>query len=98
MASERVFANKINKKLNNNSYVYYGSGNNKNDIRTDDRNIYQKINDIFKSKKFVYKADVILTTKSGDRPETIIARNKQFLITSSNKLIPITEIIDIKFQ
>ena len=68
----RVFANKIDKRLDNNK-EYNVSKN--DEIKTDEKkeykgipigkNINQKINEIFSSYKYVYKADVIITTDDG---------------------------------
>ena len=62
----KVFANKIDKELNNNATVYYD----KNEVRNEQKdnsnsifNVNQKINQIFSSARYVYKADVIITTK-----------------------------------
>ncbi len=62
------------------------------------KNINQKINDIFKSSQYVYKADVQLTLKDGSVTKRIVGRNSNYLITIDNELIPISDIIDIKRQ
>lgn len=107
-----VFANKIDKILNNNEKVYYS--NKKDEIedresKNDEKatnvlnsgsntlNINQKINNIFKSNKYVYKADVVITTKEGSMIKKIIGQNKTQLITIDNELISISDILDIKF-
>ncbi len=58
--------------------------------------IRKKINDIFNSKNFVYKANVIITTKDGDREVTLIHKNNDHLLTINNESIPIDSVIDIK--
>lgn len=60
------------------------------------KNINQKINEIFKSSNYIYKADVELKLKSGKITKRIIGKNANNLITMDNELIPISEIIDIK--
>lgn len=93
----KVFANKINKKIeNNNSY----SVTKNDEIRksTIPKNINLKINEIFKSNNYVYKADVLLTTKSGTSKKRIIGRNKNNLITIDNETISIDDIIDINYE
>ena len=60
------------------------------------KDINQKINEIFKSSNYIYKADVELTLRSGKITKRIIGKNASNLITMDNELIPISEIIDIK--
>lgn len=95
----KVFHNKIDKKFDNNSSVFYSSNNNEDrelvEIN-DSRNILQKINDIFASPNYVYKANVEITLKDKKVTKRIIGRNKNYIITMDNSLIPITDIVDIK--
>lgn len=105
-----VFANKIGKKINNNRQVYYSNGNEKNvkneelsllnesKIPKKELNINQKINKIFASPKYVYKADVNITLKDEIVKCRIIGRNSTHLITMTNELIPLNDIIDIDFE
>lgn len=103
MAKElpKVFRNKINKELKNNSEFYYSANNNENknlEEKQDNRsnnNIRKKINDIFMSPNYIYKATVSIKTKNETLETKIIGRNKNFLITMDNKTIPINDIIDI---
>lgn len=98
----KVFANKIDKQLKNNETVYYDRGEEKKEEKTNKFDsiltINQKINQIFGSSRYVYKADVIITTKNGILNKKIIGRNRNELITMDNEVIPINEIIDIEFQ
>ncbi len=91
-----IFANKVDRKAGNNSDVYYGSKP-KETVREEfnTKNIYQKINDIFNSPTYVYKADVVIKTSSGESVKQIVGKNSAHLITMENELIPITEIKDI---
>lgn len=93
----KIFHNKIEKKINNNRNVYY-SNSNTNNIKEsrDNRTILQKINDIFSSPNYIYKANVEITLKDKKITKRIIGRNKNYIITMDNDLIPITDIIDIK--
>ena len=93
----KIFHNKIEKKINNNRNVYY-SNSNTNNIKEsrDNRTILQKINDIFSSPNYIYKANVEITLKDKKITTRIIGRNKNYIITMDNDLIPITDIIDIK--
>ena len=96
----KVFRNNINKKFNNNKNVYYSSDDNRSSNITeelkDGRSILQKINEIFSSPNYVYKANVEITLKDKKITKRIIGRNKDFIITMDNTLIPISDIIDIK--
>ena len=94
----KVFQNNIDKKFNNNSSVYYSSNDNRsfNKEEKDNRTILQKINEIFSSPNYVYKANVEISLKDKKVTKRIIGRNKDFLITMDNTLIPIRDIVDIK--
>ena len=98
----KVFANKIDKELKNNETIYY----NKNEERKIEEKeslssiltVNQKINQIFSSTRYVYKADVIITTKNGKMNKRIIGRNRNELITMDNEVINVNDIIDIEFS
>lgn len=101
----KVFANKINKEINNNSMYSVNKDNiiNKDNVIIDDNKIYidsvkQKINNIFSSYRYVYKADVIIKTKNGEIIRKVIGRNGNNLITMDNELIDINNILDIEFR
>ena len=99
---QKVFANKIDKELKNNETIYY----NKNEERKIEEKeslssiltVNQKINQIFSSTRYVYKADVIITTKNGKINKRIIGRNRNELITMDNEVINVNDIIDIEFS
>ena len=93
----KIFKNTINKRINNNSDIFY-SKNNETNEKKDSKTIIQKINDIFSSPNYIYKANVKITTKKGTFNKRIIGRNKDYIITIDNTLIPIKDIIDIKSQ
>lgn len=100
----KVYANKIEGKAGNNEDVYYSHGENINhEDRTSHtvsklkgKNINQKINEIFNSANYVYKADVKLTLKDGVVTKRVVGRNSTHLITIDNELIPLTDIVDIE--
>ena len=94
----KVFQSKIDKKFNDNNRSVYYSSNSSNDEVVDTRTIKQKINDIFSSPNYVYKANVDITLKDKKITKRIIGRNKDYIITMDNDLIPIGDIIDIKSQ
>lgn len=98
-----VFANHISKDSSHNKNISYTVGSDKTiekTIKKDEptiQNVNQKINDIFSSTRYVYKADVNITLKDGVIKRKIIGKNAVHLITIDNELIPIGDIIDIKF-
>lgn len=92
---ENLFVNKIDKEFRNNEKVFYSNGNNieRVPIKVDVR---KKINDIFKSNDFIYKADVEIFLKDKKIKTTIIAKNNTSLMTMDNEIIKISDILDIK--
>ncbi|MBR2857618.1 hypothetical protein IKE96_00085 [bacterium] len=98
-----VFPGKVKKNSGNNTQVFYSSK--ESDDKTDNpvtkigvekkKNINQKINEIFNSPKYVYKADVEIKLKDKIVTKRIVGRNKTYLITFENELIPISDVIDI---
>ena len=96
----KVFANEINKDLKNNDSVYYENKTEKivKNESAKEFDLNQKINKIFKSSKYIYKADVDITFKTGKVSKQIIGRNKNELITMDSELIKISDIIDIEFK
>lgn len=108
-----VYASKIEKKINNNEAIHYTNSDETNDkkVKKDNKKenktknkvelpkkgINDKINDIFNSTEYIYKADVEIKTKDDTIIKRIIGRNNHNLITIDNELIPIDKIEDIKF-
>lgn|SRR5574344_107762 len=93
----KIFANQINEP-NVNEKTFYSV--NERTARSDPKkvegaNIYQKINNIFNSRNYVYKANVIIKTRDWESEKIIIGKNNGNLITIDNELIPISNIIDI---
>ena len=95
-ALPKVFHNKVDKKFDNNEKVYYSSKDTRNEVLEDSKNVLQKINEIFASPNYVYKANVEITLKDKKVTKRIIGRNKNYIITMDNDLIPITDIVDIR--
>ena len=94
----KMYVNKIDKKIKNNETMFYGKGTTPIDNIVSGKNIYQKINKVFNSKNYIYKADLILVTKTGEVSKRVIGRNNNYLITDKGDMIPITDILDIKYQ
>lgn len=100
----KVFANKVNNKAGNNENVFYSEyqkyDNSKQSFSHEtnslNKNINQKINDIFNSSDYVYKADVEIILNDKTIKRKVIGRNSTNLLTIDNELIPISNIVDIK--
>lgn len=97
-----LFVNKIDKTINNNERVYCSNNQNNRKIKENiknnkkTKNINQKINAIFMSTNYVYKAQVKLTFKDKEEVRKIVGKNQKYLITMDNELIPIADILDIE--
>lgn len=102
-----VFANKINKQINNNEKIYFSANKSTNTIEKKDsldKNnnfmeripVNRQIKEIFDSNNYIYKADVIIKTKDKNFEKRIVGKNGQYLITMDNELIPISDIVEIK--
>ena len=105
----KVFANKIEKRLNNNETIYNSIEKNKQDHQseqtpsentkkniTKEQTISQKINKIFNSRNYVYKIPVKIQTQDSEIITKIIGKNKNNIITIDNELIKIQEIKNIE--
>lgn len=97
-----IFANKIDKPIANNEKVAYGAKEKEErkeqkSASVSNKNINQKIYDIFASPRYVYKADVKIVTKNGTFTKKVIGQNNTHLITIDNELLPISDIVDIYF-
>lgn len=96
-----IFVNKNTGIVKNNEEFYYGKDNINNETKIIDNNmkdilIRKKIDDIFNSSSFIYKASVIITTKDNDKEYTLIGRDKNKLLTIDNETILISDVLDIK--
>ena len=98
--NDKINITKFAKKVNNNERVYSSLDNKENYVKKDiqGKNINQKINAIFNSRNYIYKANVIIHTKTDTLKTTIVGRNSNYLITNNNELIPIMDILDIYYQ
>lgn len=96
-----IFANKIDKKLENNSRVCVTKNEDRNvimeEVKPEKIDINKKLNKIFSSPKYVYKASVTITLKDKVITKKIIGKNGKNIITLDNELIPIEDILDIEF-
>lgn len=90
----KVYANPINKPLNNNRDVYYG---NSGDTRSvSDINVLGRINEIFASKTHVYKSSVRITTDKDTFDSIIVGKTNDYLLTLSGAKISIPTIKNIE--
>ena len=96
----KVFANQINKNFNNNESVYVEKKEKVEEKKSlkpvTGKTINQKIQTIFNSRNYIYKADVEIEEKSGKRVIKVIGKNGNYLITIDNERIPIDSILDIR--
>ena len=105
----RVFANPLDHKIENNKKVFYSQNEGGTEIIASEttkgssskfsslkeKSVGQKIQDIFNSKSYVYKADVKIKLKSGIVEKKIVGKNQRYLITMDNEKIPLEDILDI---
>ena len=98
----KMYQTKINKPINSIQKVYSSINNSNTEDRSynkySDISIDKKIDNIFNSYDYVYKADVTIVTDEGTVSKRIVARNKNNLITIDNEFIPISVIRDIYKQ
>ena len=87
-----VYANKINKNINNSQEIFYE----KKYINHDDIDIEKKIKDIFASSNFVYKKDVKIIIDNDMIKTTIIGISNGNLLTMDNRSIDIKKIKNIE--
>lgn len=96
-----IFANRIDKKIENNSMVCVTKNEDRNvimeEVKPEKIDINKKLNKIFSSPKYVYKASVTITLKDKVITKKIIGKNGKNIITLDNELIPIEDILDIEF-
>lgn len=100
-----IYANKIDKKIGNNNDVYYSSSDRKVEEKSEKRssslkgkNINQKLNEIFNSPNYIYKANVKIELKDKTVSKKIVGKNSTHLITIENELIPLSDIVDIEME
>lgn len=89
----KVFANPINKELNNNEEFARGLNSTSN---VDLKQVNRKINEIFSSNNHIYKSTVKITLKDDEIVTDIVGKTNINLLTMDNKLIKISDIIDIE--
>lgn len=98
----KVFANNLN-GIKNNSTVFYSADEKSIDKPKIEKKlkgitVEQKINEIFSSANYIYKAEVEIVLDNETVTKKIIGKNRKNLITMDNELIPIDNIIDIRYK
>lgn len=94
----KMYQSKINKKIDSIQKVYssYSDRGVIDDVkRYSSISIDKKIDNIFNSYDYVYKADVTIVTDNDSLRKRIVARDKNNIITIDNEYIPISIIRDI---
>lgn len=92
-----LYTNTFNKKIDNSlEYITIPNKIIENKTALSKYALNKKIENIFKSKNYIYKIKVEITQKDKITIETIIGKTKNNLITLDNKLISINDILDIK--
>ena len=95
----KMYHSRVNKINSPVQRIYSTIGS--NDIHDEDNHQYshvsidKKIDDIFKNREFVYKADVMIVTDYDSFRKIVVARNNNYLVTIDNEYIPINTIRDI---
>ncbi len=91
----RVFANPIDRGINNNRSFSYGKLENERQVR-DEHAVLAKIDKLFKNDSTLYAIDCIIKFEANEEKYTIIGKTSNNLVTKTQKLIPIREIYDIE--
>ena len=92
-----VFANKDVRNSNNDT-VYYSTLDQKKDRPSlIGKSVREKINSIFSSNNYIYKADVEIVFDDKVVNKRIIGMQKDYLLTFDNEKININDIVDINY-
>lgn len=90
----RVFANTIDKKINNTQEIFYE--NQSSSEKKSLNEIIRTINEIFNSPNHVYKSTCYITINGVEEKKVIVGKNANSLFTLEGDVINIREIEDIK--
>ena len=93
MEKPRVYANPINKKIDNVQDLFRSDKDSRSINPVD---VNKKINEIFASRNHVYKSRVRITLKDGVVEKEIVGKTNINLLTLDGNLIRITDILDIE--
>ena len=93
MEKPRVYANPINKKIDNVQDLFRSDKESRSINPVD---VNKKINEIFASRNHVYKSKVKITLKDKVIEKEIVGKTNINLLTLDGDLIRITDILDIE--
>ena len=93
MDKPKVFANPINKKIDNVQDLFRSDKDSRSINPVD---VNKKINEIFASRNHVYKSKVRITLKDAVVEKEIVGKTNINLLTLDGDLIRITDILDIE--
>ncbi len=93
MEKPRVYANPINKKIDNVQDLFRSDKDSRSINPVD---VNKKINEIFASRNHVYKSKVRITLKDAVVEKEIVGKTNINLLTLDGNLIRITDILDIE--
>ena len=93
MEKPRVYANPINKKIDNVQDLFRSDKDSRSINPVD---VNKKINEIFASRNHVYKSKVRITLKDAVVEKEIVGKTNIYLLTLDGNLIRITDILDIE--
>lgn len=93
MDKPKVFANPINKKIDNVQDLFRSDKDSRSINPVD---VNKKINEIFASRNHVYKSRVRITLKDEVVEKEIVGKTNINLLTLDGNLIRITDILDIE--
>ena len=93
MDKPKVFANPINKKIDNVQDLFRSDKDSRSINPVD---VNKKINEIFASRNHVYKSRVRITLKDKVIEKEIVGKTNINLLTLDGDLIRITDILDIE--
>lgn len=98
----RIFANKINKKIGNNQAFYDISDITKEQVKTsgiqnndDNLTVNEKIDKLLKRNGYIFNVDVKIITTKREFDTKIAGKMNNHLITIDNDIINISDIKDI---
>ena len=98
----KIFANKINKKIGNNQEVYDISDITKEQVKKnefkdsdDNLTVNEKIDKLFKRNGYIFNVDVKIITTKHEFNTKIAGKMNNHLITLDNDIINISDIKDI---
>ena len=93
----RVFANPINRNINNNLDYYVSKPESLNVREVKEENVLIKINEIFVSPNHVYKIKVLVKLSDNtEREIVIVGKTNTYLLTLNGNKLRINDIIHIE--